>query len=332
MEIKVEEISRIIRKQIEDYDRQVEVSETGTVLSAGDGIARVYGLENAMAGELLEFPHGVTGMMLNLEEDNVGAALLGDATPHQRGRRGQAHRPHRRRARSARPCSAASSTPSAAHRRPRPDRDDPPPQGRDQGPRHHAPPVGHEPLQTGLKAIDSMVPIGRGQRELIIGDRQTGKTAVAIDTIINQKNTDVFCIYVAIGQKQSTVARSSRSSSSTARWSTPSSSAPPPPTSRPAVPRALHRLHDGRVLPRQRQARPDHLRRPQQAGRRLPPDVAAAPPPARPRSLPRRRLLPPQPPARARRQDERPTAAAASPRSPSSRPRPATSRPTSRPT
>jgi F-type H+-transporting ATPase subunit alpha len=107
MEIKVEEISRIIRKQIEDYDRQVEVSETGTVVSAGDGIARVYGLEKAMAGELLEFPHGVLGMTLNLEEDNVGAALFGDAT-HQRGRRGPPHRPHRGRARSARRCSAAS--------------------------------------------------------------------------------------------------------------------------------------------------------------------------------------------------------------------------------
>ncbi len=207
MEIKVEEISRIIRKQIEDYDKQVEVSETGTVLSAGDGIARIYGLENAMAGELLEFPHDVTGMILNLEEDNVGAALLGEANRIKEGDEvkrtgrivdvpvgeallgrvvnalgepidglGEIETPHRRKVEIKAPGIM---------------------------PRKSV----HEPLQTGLKAIDSMVPIGRGQRELIIGDRQTGKTAVAIDTIINQKNTDVFCIYVAVGQKQSTVAQ-----------------------------------------------------------------------------------------------------------------------------
>jgi F-type H+-transporting ATPase subunit alpha len=207
MELKVEEISRIIRKQIEDYEKQVEVSETGTVLSAGDGIARVYGLEKAMAGELLEFPHGVLGMTLNLEEDNVGVALLGDATRIKEGdevRRtgrivdvpvgeallgrvvnalgqpidglGAIDSPHRRK--------VEIKAPGIIRRQ-----------------------SVHEPLQTGLKAIDSMVPIGRGQRELIIGDRQTGKTAVAIDTIINQKNTGVYCIYVAIGQKQSTVSQ-----------------------------------------------------------------------------------------------------------------------------
>ena len=207
MELKVEEISRIIRKQIEDYEKQVEVSETGTVLSAGDGIARVYGLEKALAGELLEFPHGVLGMTLNLEEDNVGVALLGDATRIKEGdevRRtgrivdvpvgeallgrvvnalgqpidglGAIDSPHRRK--------VEIKAPGIIRRQ-----------------------SVHEPLQTGLKAIDSMVPIGRGQRELIIGDRQTGKTAVASDTIINQKNTGVYCIYVAIGQKQSTVSQ-----------------------------------------------------------------------------------------------------------------------------
>ena len=207
MEIKVEEISRIIRQQIEDYDKQVEVSETGTVLSAGDGIARLYGLENAMAGELLEFPNGVMGMVLNLEEDNVGVALLGEANRIKEGdevRRtgrivdtpvgeaalgrvvnalgepidglGPIDTPHRRK--------LEIKAPGIVPRQPV-----------------------CEPLQTGLKAIDSMVPIGRGQRELIIGDRQTGKTAVAIDTIINQKETDVHCIYVAVGQKQSTVAQ-----------------------------------------------------------------------------------------------------------------------------
>jgi F-type H+-transporting ATPase subunit alpha len=207
MEIKVEEISRIIRQQIEDYDRKVEVSETGTVLSAGDGVARVYGLENAMAGELIEFTGGVQGMVLNLESDNVGCALLGDATGIKEGdevRRtgriidvpvgeallgrvvnalgepldglGEITTPHMRKIEVKAPGIMPRESVS-------------------------------EPLQTGLKSIDSMVPIGRGQRELIIGDRQTGKTAVAIDTIINQKHTDVFCIYVAIGQKQSTVAQ-----------------------------------------------------------------------------------------------------------------------------
>lgn len=207
MDIRVEEISRIIRKQIEDYDKQVEVSETGTVLSAGDGIARVYGLEQAMAGELVEFPNNVQGMVLNLEEDNVGVALLGAANKIREGdevRRtgrivdvpvgeallgrvvnalgepidglGDIESPHRRQVEIKAPGIMPRQSVC-------------------------------EPLQTGLKAIDSMVPIGRGQRELIIGDRQTGKTAVAIDTIINQKNTDVFCIYVAIGQKQSTVAQ-----------------------------------------------------------------------------------------------------------------------------
>jgi len=207
MEIKVEEISRIIRKQIEDYDKQVEVSETGSVLSAGDGIARIYGLEKAMAGELIEFPNDVMGMILNLEEDNVGAALLGEAHLIKEGDEvkrtgrivdvpvgeallgrvvnalgqpidglGELESPHRRKIEIKAPGIMPRQSVS-------------------------------EPLQTGLKAIDAMVPIGRGQRELIIGDRQTGKTAVAIDTIINQKNTDVYCIYVAVGQKQSTVAQ-----------------------------------------------------------------------------------------------------------------------------
>jgi F-type H+-transporting ATPase subunit alpha len=183
------------------------VSETGTVLSAGDGVARVYGLENAMAGELIEFTGGVQGMVLNLESDNVGCALLGDATGIKEGdevRRtgriidvpvgeallgrvvnalgepldglGEITTPHMRKIEVKAPGIMPRESVS-------------------------------EPLQTGLKSIDSMVPIGRGQRELIIGDRQTGKTAVAIDTIINQKHTDVFCIYVAIGQKQSTVAQ-----------------------------------------------------------------------------------------------------------------------------
>ena len=161
----------------------------------------------------------------------------------------------------------------------------------------------HEPMQTGLKAIDALVPIGRGQRELIIGDRQTGKTAVAIDTIINNKGQDVHCFYVAIGQKQSTVARVVETLKQVRRDGVHHGHRRQ--RLRPgadAVPRAVHRRHHGRVLPRLRPPRPHRLRRPLQAGRRLPPALAAAPPPAGPRGLPGRRLLPPQPPARARRQ------------------------------
>ena len=212
MDINVEEISKIIRKHIENYDSRVEVAETGTVVSVGDGIARIYGLQNAMAGELLQFPGDVYGMVLNLEEDNVGAALLGSASLVREGdtvRRtnrivevpvgpalvgrvvnalgqpldghGPIDSPYTRRVEVKAPGIIARKSV-------------------------------HEPLQTGLKAIDALVPIGRGQRELIIGDRQTGKTAVAVDTIINQKNENtkdnpVYCIYVAIGQKQSTVAQ-----------------------------------------------------------------------------------------------------------------------------
>jgi F-type H+-transporting ATPase subunit alpha len=207
MEIKVEEISRIIRKQIEDYDKHVEVSETGTVLSAGDGIARVYGLEKAMAGELLEFPNDVAGMVLNLEEDNVGVALLGAAHLVKEGdevkRTGRIVDVPVGKALLGRVVDALGEPidglgPIESDERRKIEIKAPGIMPRQS--------VG-EPLQTGLKAIDAMVPIGRGQRELIIGDRQTGKTAVAIDTIINQKNTDVYCIYVAIGQKQSTVAQ-----------------------------------------------------------------------------------------------------------------------------
>ncbi len=207
MDINIEEISSIIKGQIEDYEKRVSVSETGTVISVGDGIARVYGLENAMAGELLEFPHDVYGMVLNLEEDNVGAALLGDAIKIVEG--DEVKRTGRivdvpvgpqllgRVVNSlGQPIDGKGPLDAAESRRVE----------------VKAPGIiqrksVHEPLQTGLKSIDSMVPIGRGQRELIIGDRQTGKTAVAIDTIINQKGLDVKCIYVAVGQKESTVAQ-----------------------------------------------------------------------------------------------------------------------------
>jgi F-type H+-transporting ATPase subunit alpha len=207
MSISVAEISSIIKQQIADYDTTVDVSETGTVLTAGDGIARVHGLENAMAGELLEFPHDVVGMVLNLEEDNVGVALLGEANRIKDGD-------------TARRTGKIFEVPVGEELLGRVvDALGNPIDGK--GPLNatesrrvelKAPGIVTrksvaEPLQTGIKVIDAMTPIGRGQRELIIGDRQTGKTAVAIDTIINQKNTDVYCIYVAIGQKQSTVAQ-----------------------------------------------------------------------------------------------------------------------------
>ena len=207
MSISVAEISSIIKQQIADYDTAVDVTETGTVLTAGDGIARVHGLENAMAGELLEFPHDVVGMVLNLEEDNVGVALLGEANRIKDGD-------------TARRTGKIFEVPVGEELLGRVvDALGNPIDGK--GPLNakesrrvelKAPGIVTrksvaEPLQTGIKVIDAMTPIGRGQRELIIGDRQTGKTAVAIDTIINQKNTDVYCIYVAIGQKQSTVAQ-----------------------------------------------------------------------------------------------------------------------------
>jgi F-type H+-transporting ATPase subunit alpha len=207
MQIRAAEISQIIRKQIEDFDKRVSVSEVGNVLTVGDGIARVFGLEQAMAGELLEFPHGVMGMVLNLEEDNVGAALLGDDKLIREGdlvkRTGKIVQVPVGDALLGRVVNALGIP-----------LDGKGPVVTDKSRRVEIKAPGivarksvHEPMATGLKAIDSMVPIGRGQRELIIGDRQTGKTAVAIDTIINQKGQNVKCIYVAIGQKQSTVAQ-----------------------------------------------------------------------------------------------------------------------------
>ncbi len=206
-QIRADEISSVLRGEIENYEKAVNVSETGSVISVGDGIARIYGLEKVMAGELIEFPHNVSGIALNLEEDQVGAVLLGEYQEIKEGdevrRTGKIMSVPVGDAIIGRVVDAlgvpidgkgpiASSqtnaietlAPGVVDRQPV-----------------------KEPLQTGIKAIDSMIPIGRGQRELIIGDRQTGKTAVAIDTIINQKGGDVICIYVAIGQKRSTVAQ-----------------------------------------------------------------------------------------------------------------------------
>ncbi|HXF74495.1 MAG TPA: F0F1 ATP synthase subunit alpha [Methylomirabilota bacterium] len=207
MEIGTAEISRIIKEQIRDYEKTLEVQEVGTVLSTGDGIARVYGLDKVAAGELLEFPHGIYGVALNLEEDNVGAALFGEIHMIKEGdtvkRTGRIAEVPVGKELVGRVVNALGEPidgrgPVDAKQRRRIELKAPGIVARQ--------PV-KEPLQTGLKAIDGMIPIGRGQRELIIGDRQTGKTAVAIDTIINQKGGNVICIYVAIGQKRSTVAQ-----------------------------------------------------------------------------------------------------------------------------
>ncbi len=207
MQIRAEEISKIIKDQIKGYEKEVDVAETGTILSVGDGIARVYGLRNVMASELIEFPHNVMGMALNLEEDNVGCVLFGESVgikegdsvrrtkriveiPVGEGMLGRVVNAIGEPIDGKGPIASSESrimdikAPGIVKRQPV-----------------------KEPLQTGLKSIDAMTPVGRGQRELIIGDRQTGKTAVALDTIINQKGTGVICVYVAVGQKQSTVAQ-----------------------------------------------------------------------------------------------------------------------------
>ncbi len=207
MQIRPEEISDIIRQQIQDYDRVVEMDEVGTVLSIADGIARVYGLSRVMAGELLEFPNNIFGLALNLEEDNVGAAIMGHDAEIREGdtvkRTGRIADVPVGDALVGRVVNALAHPIDGLG----PIRSDLRRQIEIKAPGIVARQSVHEPLQTGIKAIDAMIPIGRGQRELIIGDRQTGKTAVAIDTIINQKGKGVYCIYVAIGQKQSTVAQ-----------------------------------------------------------------------------------------------------------------------------
>ncbi|MEZ4428507.1 MAG: F0F1 ATP synthase subunit alpha [Nannocystaceae bacterium] len=206
MDIRADEISRIIKEQIQGYETDISIEETGTVLTVGDGIARVYGLTKAMAGELLEFPHGVRGMTLNLEEGNVGVALLGDDHLIKEGdpvkRTGTIMSVPVGEALLGRVVNALGQPIDGGK-----------PLDTKQtrvvelkAPGIIARKSVHEPMQTGIKALDSMVPIGRGQRELIIGDRQTGKTAIAVDTIINQKGQNMICVYVAIGQKNSTVA------------------------------------------------------------------------------------------------------------------------------
>src|SRR4249919_333590 len=207
MQIKAEEISSIIKEKIKGFDQQVDVSQTGSVIQVGDGIAKIYGLDGAMAGEMLEFPGGLYGIALNLEEDNVGAVLMGDDVGVKEGD------PVKRTGRIAEIPVGEALIGRVVNAIGQPiDGKGPIKSSLSSLIEVVAPGVNtrqsvREPLQTGIKAIDAMIPIGRGQRELIIGDRQTGKTAIAVDTIINQKGLDVFCIYVAIGQKRSTVAR-----------------------------------------------------------------------------------------------------------------------------
>src|SRR3954449_6699131 len=207
MDIKAEEISKIIREQIGSFAVDVDVAEVGSIISIGDGIARVHGIDNAMAGEMLEFPHGVFGIALNLEEESVGAVLLGEFRDIKEGdlvkRTGRIISVPIGDELLGRVVNALGQPidgkgPIGSNKSSRMGRIAPGVVDRQSV---------KEPVQTGLKAIDSMVPIGRGQRELIIGDRQTGKTAVAIDAILNQKDTGVICIYNAIGQKQSTIAQ-----------------------------------------------------------------------------------------------------------------------------
>jgi F-type H+-transporting ATPase subunit alpha len=207
MDIKPGEITDILKREIKEYDREIDVAETGTVLSIGDGIARIYGLDQVMAGELVEFPGGISGMVLNLEEDNVGIAVMGDTHHIREGDL------VRRTGRIIEVPVGESMVGRVVDALGNPIDGRGPVDSSESGrvevkaPGIVARQSVSEPLQTGIKAIDAMTPIGRGQRELIIGDRQTGKTAIAIDAIINQKDTDVFCVYVAIGQKQSTVAQ-----------------------------------------------------------------------------------------------------------------------------
>ncbi|MBW2227560.1 MAG: F0F1 ATP synthase subunit alpha, partial [Deltaproteobacteria bacterium] len=207
MELKAEEISQIIKEQIMDYDKKVELSETGTVLSVGDGIARVYGLEKVMTMELVEFADGTLGLVLNLEEDNVGVAIMGEDIHIKEGdivkRTGRIAEVPVGEAVLGRvvdttgaPLDGKGPIDAKEFRR-----------IEVVAPGVIARKSVHEPCYTGAKAVDSMTPVGRGQRELIIGDRQIGKTALAVDAIIAQKDTDIYCVYVACGQKKSTVAQ-----------------------------------------------------------------------------------------------------------------------------
>src|SRR5215831_2978121 len=229
MKLRPEEITSILRQRIEEFDVDTNLAEVGAVLQIGDGIARVHGLENCVALEMLDLDHGVVGLAFNLEEDNVGVALFGEwdkikegdpvrrsgkvaSVPVGEGLLGRVVDP------LGNPLDGQGAIETDERR---------PLEFKAPGVVQRQPVK--EPLQTGIKAIDSMIPIGRGQRELIIGDRTTGKTAICVDTILNQRGQDVICIYVAIGQKASTVAQVYERLKEEGRWTTRSSSTPPPP-------------------------------------------------------------------------------------------------------
>jgi F-type H+-transporting ATPase subunit alpha len=249
VKLRPEEIASVLKSQIENYQAEVEVEEVGTVLEVGDGIARIYGLRNAMAAEMLDLPHDVTGLVLNLEEDNVGAVLLGEDTLIKEGdlvrRTGRILQVPVGEALVGRvvdplgnPLDDKGPIEAAAFR---------PVEFKAPGVVERQPVK--EPLQTGIKAIDSMIPIGRGQRELIIGDRQTGKTSLIVDTIINQKGQNEICIYVAIdaGRAEARVVRRHGVHDRRRRHRIRVGAA--------QVPRSLRRRGDGRVLSLQRPAR-----------------------------------------------------------------------------
>ena len=305
-QIQADEIARVLRGEIEHYEKAVNVSETGSVISVGDGIARVYGLENVMAGEMVEFPHSVTGIALNLEEDQVGAVLLGEYQEIKEGdevrRTGKIMSVPVGEAMVGRVVNALGA----------------PIDGKGPIATTETRPVEaiapgvvdrrsvKEPLQTGIKAIDSMIPIGRGQRELIIGDRQTGKTAVALDTIINQKGGDVICIYVAIGQKRSTVAQVVKTLEDYGAMDytiVVAATASDPAPMQYIAPYAGCAM--GEFFRDSKRHALLHLRRSFQARRGVSRNFAAAAPSSWARSLSRRCVLPPQPVAGARRQVER---------------------------
>ena len=296
MEIRAAEISAILKQQIANFGSEADVAEVGQVLSIGDGIARIYGLDKVQAGEMVEFPNGVRGMALNLESDNVGVVIFGDDSGIGEGdtvkRTGAIVDVPVGRGLLGRVVDALGEPidgkgPLIDVQRTRVEVKAP-------GivPRRSV----HEPVQTGLKAIDALVPIGRGQRELIIGDRQTGKTAVAIDAILNQSPVNAgtderrqALLHLCRDRPEALDGRADRQDPAGLRRArildrrrrdrVRAGAA--------AISRALCRLRDGRVLPRQRHARADHLRRSVEAGGRLSPDVAAAAPPAGPRGLSR---------------------------------------------
>ena len=282
MEIRTDEISSIIRQQIESFDVDLQLDEVGTVLEIGDGIARVYGLENVMASEMVEFENGSVGLALNLEEDSVGVVILGDyidiregqtvkrtgkvlSVPAGDGLIGRVVNPLSQPLDGKGPIETAKLMPMEGQAPTIADRQ----------------PV-TEPLLTGIKAIDAMIPIGRGQRELIIGDRETGKSSIALDAILSQKDSGVICVYVAIGQKASTVAgvvEFLREHGAMDYTIVVAATADDPAPMQYIAP--VRRLRHGRVLHvREEAAHAGRLRRPLQAGRRLPRAVAAAAPPA----------------------------------------------------